>query len=146
MGDDSDPVLTACMIGVVAALLGLLLIIVIRSEAHAHWNPLTSGISAEQATQYSSWFVTQRQEESNISCCGDEEHAGGDGHYVDVRHIGDTYQIFVRELGIWVIYPNAVNPSHKNPTGQNVAWYKISRPKGSLPTITWYCLRLAEGT
>ena len=92
---------------------------------------------------YSQWFKSQMQEPPNqtISCCGDEEHFGGDGRYVDVRSVGGYWEVFVREKNEWVLYPYPVNPEHSNPTGQNVAWYRIDED-----SIIWYCLRLSGGT
>ena len=146
-----------CAIG--ATVFALLMAAVVKSQAR--WNPVTSGISAEQASQYSAWFKTQKMEpgeyavrdldehiRSPRNCCGDEEHAGGDGHYVKVEHRADGYYVFVREFERWVLYPYHVNPDHENPTGQNVAWYAISPGDGPSHKgldITWYCLRLATG-
>ena len=96
---------------------------------------------------YHQWFTTQMQEPPNQTtpCCGDEEHFGGDGHYVQVRSIGvDRYEVFVPELRQWILYPRTVDPTHPNPTGQNVAWYVIYNV-GDQASITWYCLRLAQG-
>lgn len=123
-----------------ACLLGLLVIAFFHYPAHAKWNPLTSGISTEQISAYHDWFLAQKQE-TGAPCCGDEEHYGGDGHYVNVRRIGNVYQVFVKELGFYATYEGPVNPNHENPTGQNVAWYVVDGHD-----IRWYCLRLASGT
>lgn len=126
--------------------LGLL---VLCAHAHARWNPLTSGISEEDVSRYHDWFVSQmRAPEAPFPgpCCGDEEHYGGDGHYVDVRTLPNGhYEVFVKEAGAWMLYPFPVNPSYPNPTGENVAWYVAYRINDSW-SVTWFCLRLAQGT
>lgn len=102
---------------------------------------------------YHDWFVTQRQEQNPdcrgcgvAPCCGDEEHYGGDGRFVDVRpSAGGRYEVFVREAAQWMVYPLAVNPDYPNPTGQNIAWY-IAYKIGDHWDVNWFCLRLASGT
>ena len=100
---------------------------------------------------YHQWFVGQMQEPPDLGpCCGDEEHYGGDGRYVDVKTLpGGQYEVFVREAGTWIVYPKTVNPSYPNPTGQNVAWYlayKIPDSDGHAHwDVKWFCLRLAQG-
>ena len=100
---------------------------------------------------YHDWFVRQMQEPPDGGpCCGDEEHFGGDGRYVDVRSRPDgQYEVFIREEGAWVVYPKSVNPAYANPTGQNVAWYvayKVPDPSGVARwDVRWFCLRLAQG-
>jgi len=125
-------------------------------QSFAHWDPDKSGISAQEVAEFHTWFTTQLQEPNAIErkptpCCGDEEHFGGDGRYVEVRSVGDgRYEVFVNEVGKWVLYPKRVNPDHLNPTGRNVAWLKVyDMPDGmggTLHQIAWYCLRLAQGT
>lgn len=133
------------ILGLLSALLLCAALFLSSSLAFAKWNPLTSGISAEQVSEYHNWFLAQQQEGGG-PCCGDEEHAGGDGHYVDVRAVGpNLYEVFVRELDMWVTYPKSVNAYHENPTGKNVAWYRVVHA-GNETTVVWFCLRLANGT
>lgn len=137
-------------------LVALSLVFASMPPSFGRWDPDKSGISAQQVAEFHSWFVTQLQEPDSIErkpgpCCGDEEHYGGDGRYVEVRSVGNgRYEVFVAELGKWVLYPKQVNPDHPNPTGRNVAWLKIyNMPDGmggSVHQIAWYCLRLAQGT
>lgn len=137
---------------VVIAIAGLILVgVMAHQAAHAEWHGPVG--------PYHEWFLAQRQDvlDPTVSgregaiinggpCCGDEEHVGGDGHYVDVRSIGGgKYEVFVREVGQWVLFPLPVK-WHENPTGQNVAWYTITPGEHGQMTINWYCLRLAEGT
>ena len=124
-------------------------------ESFGRWDPATSNISAQEVSQFHDWFVTQLQERDAVElkptpCCGDEEHYGGDGRYVDVRSAGNgRYEVFVEELGQWVLYPKPVNPAHLNPTGQNVAWLKVytipDGVGGKTHQVIWFCLRLAQG-
>lgn len=133
----------------------LSIVLATMSQSFGHWDVRTSGISAEQVAEYHDWFVTQLQERDSVEskptpCCGDEEHYGGDGRYVDVRSVGDgKYEVFVTELARWVLYPKPVNPGYPNPTGRNVAWlYIYATPDGQggkTQHVTWFCLRLAQG-
>lgn len=89
---------------------------------------------------FSAWFLSQKQVNGVSPCCGDEEHVGGDGHYVNVRNLGQGYEVEID--GVWVLYPLPIDKSyHSNPTGRNVVWY--TKGEGY---INFYCLRLAEGT
>ncbi len=133
----------------------LALVLVAMSPSFGRWNPATSGIPAQEVSQFHDWFVSQQQERDPAElkpapCCGDEEHYGGDGRYVKVRSVGNGhYEVFVDEVGQWVRYPKPVNPDHPNPTGRNVAWLKVyTMPDGDGGTthqIIWFCLRLAQG-
>ena len=136
------------MLGLIAALaIGLAVI----PQCYGRWDPNTSGISAEQISEFHDWFVTQLQEPDTVErkrspCCGDEENYGGDGRYVDVRSVGDgNYEVFVAELGQWVLYPKSVKPDYPNPTGRNVAWLYVYKTPTGRQQVTWFCLRLAQG-
>ena len=103
---------------------------------------------------YHDWFLAQRTEPEYMGpnsrpligpCCGDEEHYGGDGRYVDVRSLPEGhYEVFVKEAGMWMLYPKPVNPDHDNPTGHNVAWYVAYKIEDHW-SVNWFCLRLAQG-
>ena len=101
---------------------------------------------------YSGWFKAQMQEPTAgehgpTSCCGDEENAGGDGRFVDVRSLGNgQYEVFIKEFNSWLLYPKPVNPNYPNPTGKNVVWIKLwINPINQQLEINWFCLRLAQG-
>src|SRR5579864_8500540 len=103
------------------------------------------------AGPFHEWFVKQMQEPPEMGpCCGDEEHYGGDGRYVDVRSLpSGQHEVFVKEAATWILYPKAVKADYPNPTGQNVAWYiayRIPESDGAAHwEVRWFCLRLAQG-